>query len=55
MNASEWTEFFELLSKIMNLGGTADDKRDAVKEAAAEYGDDLATTNLEELGAWFAE
>ena len=47
----DYAKFFALLEDIVDDEGTSSEKKEALLEAAKEYGDS-AVMNLEELAAW---
>lgn len=49
MDENDWLTFFELVDKIVNMEGTASDKRVELEAKAEEFG---SHNNLLELVAW---
>lgn len=49
MTEKDWVRFFDLIDKIVTMGGSWQEKRDEILRQADTYG---ARTHLEEIANW---
>jgi hypothetical protein len=52
VSEKEWEKFFDMVDKIVNADGTAQEKSSLLLQKAKEYGTEV---NLEELCAWVCD
>ena len=52
LSEEDWERFFALLGKIVNQGGSYQEKRDEVRKKAEVH---AATEDFEEFVSWFPE